>query len=432
MICAALKSLGLYRPLTCLPFPMKIALPSLTPPPFPQPTAAPSKGPRNILYLTHRFYPEGQGGTEAFLERLATAQQALGSQIHIITLSTGFSWEYPEKIGGILVRSYIWNGVNVLAIRYQRPPSGLYYERVDDSEPFQRDFARWCLAQFHPDLVHAVYPQPFAAFLRVCREASVPYLVTATDFSTICPRGTLMEPHKQLCRGSNFGSRCSSGRSQRFKQVAQMLLGASFFTVPSTFSAERFEAEFPGVGPIVLPHSIDPVFSYRQRTAVRRFAFFGTLTWSKGVFLLVRAFHKLDCDVSLDIYGDGPLHFFLKQYQRLDHRIRVFGQVSRHVLSSCYDLADCVVIPSQTAESYSMVLSEALASGCMVIVSDLGAPPMRAKEAGGKVFRACDPDALYNALLEAIQAPAFPPKPAPPLETETKDYEALYCKVVQQ
>lgn len=431
VIQTALKVLGLRRPPACLPYTANADPPVLAPAIDLKPLSSPAPGPRSILYLTHRFYPEGVGGTEVFLARLAAAQLALGNQVRIVTLSTGFSWEYPEKIGGLLMRHDTWNGIDVLAIRYQHPPTGLYYKEIDESEPVQQYFAQWCLAQFNPDLVHAVYPQPFAAFLRVCREASVPHVVTATDFCTICPRGTLTEEDDHLCRGSLRGSRCPSGDNVRFEQAERMLCGADFVTVPSAFSAARFAMEIPALQSILIPHGMEPVFNFRHRTAIRHFAFFGALTWSKGVFLLIQAFHKLDGDATLDIYGDGPLRFLLKQYQLLDHRIRIVGHVPRQAIPSCYDRADCVVIPSRTAESYSLVLSEALASGCMVIVSDLGALPQRAQESGGKIFRAGDRDALYRALQNAVDAPTFPAETSASTETECETYAAIYRKVVQ-
>lgn len=429
---AALKTLGLRRPPKCRPFAEETGTPVRAPLIYPEIACAPPQGPRSILYLTHSFYPESEGGTEVFLERLSAAQAALGNKIRIITLSTGFFWEYPEKVAGLLVRRYTWKGIKVLAVRYRHPPSGLYYEQINDTEPLQRDFAQWCLTSFRPDIVHAVYPQPFAAFLRVCRDLSIPYVITATDFCTICPKGTLTEQDNCLCHGSLRGSRCPKDGSLRFEKAEQMLRGAAFFTVPSAFSAERFAAEIKGLQPVVIAHGQENLFCWRCRTAVRHFAFFGALNWSKGALLLVRAFRKLDCDAALDIYGDGPLRLLLKMYQLLDRRIQIKGRVPREELSACYDRADCVVIPSLTAESYSLVLSEAAASGCMVIASDLGALPQRVLEAGGSVFRAGDAAALHRALENAVRLPVFPSKTATLPEKELETYEAIYCKVVQK
>lgn len=438
------KALGLLRQPDCLPISADACQPEV--PPFSfigsrlvtrssrhvsgvtGPVASPAPNKRSIVYLIHRFFPEGSGGTEAFLGRLASWQQARGNKVRVIALSVGFPGEYPEEICGILVRRALWNGIEVLAIRYQNPPPGLYYEKIDEAEPIQRDFANWCMEQFHPDLVHAVYPQPFAAFLQVCREKNIPYMISATDFSLICPRGTLIDSSKnKTCADSLKGSRCLGGSGgTRFEMAGKMLRGADFFTVPSVFSAERFAAEMPGLQPIVIPHDIEPGFSYRHRNAVRYFAFFGSLKCSKGVFVLVRAFRKLNFEGTLRFYGEGPLSLFLKIYGLLDRRIRVMGSVARKLLPSCYEQVDCVVIPSLTAESYSMVFSEAIASGCMIIASDVGALPQRVQEAGGRTFRAGDTDALYEALLNAIRSPVFPLNRETASESECEAYESLY------
>lgn len=403
-------------------------------PPFSSAPPSPPQQPRTVLYLTHRFFPEGCGGTETFLRRLALSQQALGSRVLVVTLSLGFLWEYPEEIGGMPARRFSWEGIDVLAIRCRRPPSGLYYERIDEDDRVQADFARRCLALFSPDLVHAVYPQPFAAFLRVCRELSVPYLVTATDFCLLCPRGTLVCGEARPCPGPAGGTRCPPGGAARFSQAERLVRGAARVTVPSVFSKERFSLAFPGLCPAVIPHGTEAVFRRSPRVAVRRFAFFGALNPAKGVLTLFRAFHALRVPgVSLCVCGGGPLRPFLALLCLRDRRIRLAGPAARRDLPALYAQSDCVVIPSLTAESFSLVLSEAAACGCMVIVSDLGALPERARALGGsRSFRAGDAEALSRAMAEAVRAPSFPGGTPPSAAEEESAYEELYRQVEQQ
>lgn len=426
-----LKVLGLNSRHDCLPYNEEDSGPIIAPQSSTQSFECKKKSPINILYLIHQFYPEGGGGTEFFLEQLSAKQVALGNKVKIVSLSTGFSYQYPERMKGLLGRSYKWKGVDVLAIRYQKPQKGLYFEKINQSDPIQEYFAKWCFEEFKPDLVHAVYPQPFATFLRVCREESVPYIITATDFSAICPKGTLMESDDRVCQGSQRGRRCRSDRT-RFEQAEQMLCGAEFVAVPSEFSAKRLTMEIPKLQSIIIPHQIEDIFNYRYRTKIQHFAFFASLTWAKGVLLLVKAFKKLEGDFTLDIYGEGPLELFLKKYCLNDHRIHLRGNVSRQEIPSCYDSADCVVIPSRTVETYSLVLSEALASGCMVIASDLGALPQRSLESGGRIFRSGDSDELLGALKSAIKSPAFPLKKDVNYRSEYENYETLYRKAVKK
>jgi len=397
----------------------------------PEPAADLPSAPHRVLYLIHSFFPESQGGTEAFLARLSASQSALGNTVCILTFSSGFLWEYPEKQGDFLVRRYEWAGVPVIAVRYRHPPAGLFYERISDADAAQTAFARRFLSDFQPDLVHAVYPQPFGSFLRVCRETGVPYLLTLTDFCMLCPRGTLTENGCLPCSYSGHGARCPGNVRVRFAAAERTIRGAAAAAVPSLFSAERFAAELPGLQPCIIPHAPEPGILYRRRSAVRRFAFLGTWTPAKGAALLANAFHHLPGSISLDIYGGGPLEPFLRVRSLQDSRIRLHGPVSRESLPRCYDQADCVVVPSQCAESFSLTLNEAAAAGCMVIASDLGALPQRALAANGSVFLAGDEDSLLRTLQRAIAAPSFPAEPPAIFpEAETAAYEKLYCKAV--
>ena len=100
---------------------------------------------------------------------------------------------------------------------------------------------------------------------------------------------------------------------------------------------------------------------------MRRFAFFGALNPAKGVLTLFRAFHALRVPgVSLCVCGGGPLRPFLALLCLRDRRIRLAGPAARRDLPALYAQSDCVVIPSLTAESFSLVLSEAAACGCMM------------------------------------------------------------------
>lgn len=113
-------------------------------------------------------------------------------------------------------------------------------------------------------------------------------------------------------------------------------------------------------------------------------AFAGRLVEKKGVGVLLEAFHLLAFklpEVRLCVAGGGPE---LQRYRRqaalwgLDRRIEFLGPVSHERVRGLFEQAAVAVMPSVTArdgdaEGLGLVMLEAMAVGCPVIVTDLRA-----------------------------------------------------------
>jgi len=133
-----------------------------------------------------------------------------------------------------------------------------------------------------------------------------------------------------------------------------------------------------------------------------RILYIGQLIPEKGIVTLVASLtqlkdagHQFRCRIA----GAGL------QEQDLRHAVDVRG------LSSCvslvgfckdplsqYEWADVVVVPSLWAEAFGLVAIEAMATGAVVIVSDMGALPEVVGDAG-IVYKAGAADELTEALL---------------------------------
>lgn len=394
-----------------------------------------------VCYLLHYFFPDKQGGTERFVLNLAKSQQQIGNEVCVITLGKRTIKEYSQRVGDIFFERFYVDGIPVIQMRYRRAPRGLYYDEIDLKDPTMVAFAKEIIHQYRPNVVHFAYPQPFASFAAECRRCGIPYVVTLTDFNIFCHYATLVKKDGTFCAGSCEGANCSSCQTygvkdsqSRFSAAKEMLAYAAYVTVPSGFVADVMSQEFKEfcLIPYVIPHGISTSFAIQKmRTRTRRIIYAGTLAPLKGVSFLLQAFKKLKRNVTLCIYGGGASGYIhsLKKIAKDDERITFCGEVSPDQMSKIYQEADCVVVPSLWFETYNFVLREALASGCLGVVSGMGAMPEAVIDGeNGFVFRAGDEKSLLMALEKACDFNwhRYAQQAFPRIEDEANCYAALY------
>ncbi|HUY74617.1 MAG TPA: glycosyltransferase family 4 protein [Candidatus Dormibacteraeota bacterium] len=140
---------------------------------------------------------------------------------------------------------------------------------------------------------------------------------------------------------------------------------------------------FPDYPLRVIPNGIDTE-AYRPGLAPIRhlmddninILFVGRLEKRKGVGDLLRAFHFMQSrvpKVRLIIVGDGPLRGRVESYvsrHRLPNVV-LAGYVPESVKPRYYDSADIFCAPATGAESFGIVLLEAMASGLPVVATEI-------------------------------------------------------------
>lgn len=395
----------------------------------------------SICYLIHYFFPDKQGGTERFVLNVAKEQQRLGNEIRVITLGKRPLSNYSNSIRDIYWEDFMFEGIPITQIRYKRAPRGLYYDSIYDEESNMMAFAEMILTENKFDVIHVAYPQPFASFLNVCAKKHIPYIITITDFNILCHYATLVNKKGEFCNGSECGQKCQikchtyglKDSVRRYVLAKNLLNKADYITVPSEFVAKIIENEFKDIFVKVIPHGISKIFENKvARTKTKQFMYAGTLSDLKGVELLLKAFLKIDSpDISLHIYGDGEPNYVnrLKRLAKSDKRIIFCGSISANQISKAYQKADCVIVPSIWFETYNFVLREALACGCLVIASNMGAMP-EAVNVGknGFIFNAGDKKSLYNALQKAEQFDwiKYEQSVFPKISEEAEKYNFIY------
>lgn len=148
----------------------------------------------------------------------------------------------------------------------------------------------------------------------------------------------------------------------------------------------------------------------RVRDASRplRLLFVGAMTPLKGLHYLLDAFSKLPPDTELWLVGvlpgDPVLGRMIDDCVRSTGRVRVVGPVPQVELNAIYNQCDLFVLPS-LSDGWGMVVSQALACGLPVVVSDMtGAKELVTPGENGHVVKSRDADDLLDKLALALDS----------------------------
>jgi glycosyltransferase involved in cell wall biosynthesis len=141
--------------------------------------------------------------------------------------------------------------------------------------------------------------------------------------------------------------------------------------------------------------------------------FVGQLVPEKGVLTLLRAMlllknRPVPVTPTLKLAGRGPLEAELRAFAAdncLD-RVEFLGQVSD--VPALFRAATVVVVPSEWAEAFGLVVAEAMACGSCVLAADVAGIPdiVGHDEEGGRLFRNGNPNDLAEKLLALLNDPA--------------------------
>ena len=165
----------------------------------------------------------------------------------------------------------------------------------------------------------------------------------------------------------------------------------------------------------ILPNTVDPTFfrpphgseatpkpdrgPFHLVTVTR-------LVPTKGIDTLLRAMARVPGAVTLTVVGEGPEATALQQLtERLDieDRVRFTGGLDRTGVRAAYWSANAFVLPSR-AETFGVVLLEAMATGLPVIATRCGGPQEIVDPSSGHLVPVDDADALAAAIQSLAQS----------------------------
>ena len=138
----------------------------------------------------------------------------------------------------------------------------------------------------------------------------------------------------------------------------------------------------------------------------RDFVFIGHVIPSKGVYELVKAFTKIPGNNNLTLIG--PYNEVVKkELQEIaqEHQggswLNLLGAKPKEYVLDRMTEATALILPSYT-EGFPNVVLEAMAAGCPVLASNVGAIPMMLEYQFGDCLGICFPPKSENSIIDAL------------------------------
>ena len=314
--------------------------------------------------------------------------------------------ELPETSGGALGR---------IAREYDDAAAGRAFARVLD--------------ELKPDVVHFYHLSGLTvAALGATVERAVPAVLSFTDFWFECPTVQLLLPDGSTCEGPRADrSNCvrhllanrlpdlAIGRfrvgdaaataitqasrmlrrgrverawtdlRERSPRIRHMIEAAALVVAPTELVRSRLEGFGVAPGKLRLlrygvpPPRGDGALRYAEGVdagkACLRVTFAGSLNPSKGAHLLLRALATLPgLDAEMRVFGkrvDATYAHWLDRLAGTDERVRFEGTFADGEFEAILARTDVLVIPSLWYENAPLVLLQALANRCPVLVADV-------------------------------------------------------------
>lgn len=408
-----------------------------------------------IFKSIHQFLPKHVAGSEVHTYLLCK-ELMKRHDVHLF---------YPEHYADrepYQVRRDFYDGIPVTEFSYSA--AAVNFEETYRNPRIDEIFLQ-AFEAFNPDLYHIQHLFFLTPnLIRLARRRGVPVVMTLHEYGYQCPAGGLrMRPDYQLCDTIRpgqcadcllespyvfRGAKPESRRSRLFKKTARLarrpfetsnlmngllprdplleavgdrdrvmrecLAEVDLFLAPSRYLLEKYrEWGVPSEKLLYLDYGFDvKTFRSVQResSAVKRFAFIGSVMPHKGVDVLVDAFNRLPHGgVELRIYGEPSYHppFYKELKARASHPgIRFEGFLPADKVAEAYRHIDALIVPSRWFENSPLTIHEALLAGVPVITSDLGGmKELITPGVNGLLFRTGDAADLCRALTEFLAAP---------------------------
>lgn len=341
-----------------------------------------------IVLLNDRIPPEGKGGAESVVWRLAQGLAQVGHDVHIITTTPEATYE--EVRAGIPT-------YHLHAAYPKRLRAWLSLWNPQVIKPF-----RQLLHRIQPDIINSHNIHFYLSYdtLNVARELGLgtvfsshdvmPFAYTKlTHFIQRDIRDIHLPADYQLPMGFNLRQNRLRYNPFRNSVIRHILTRyAMIRTAPSRALADAHAAN--GLPPFQVVHNginpddwsaakSDVVERLRDRLTLRNkkvILFAGRLTSHKGTVQLLAAMDRLKDripDMRLLVLTAGDIDKQIPaDYQHLRPFMTVGGWLSGDELVAAYHLADVAVTPSVIFDTFPTVNLEAMAAGLPVIASWFG------------------------------------------------------------
>ncbi len=386
-----------------------------------------------ILQIVHQFPPHHVGGVELITESLARDLRELNHIVRVLTRAPAHA-DVPENVTHI-------------------PEIGSDGRRFMATwrDATATRLATACMEQLQPDIAHVQHAMGHPLqMVDALNARGIAYIVSLHDYWFACANAQLVTNYDRTrCDGPTAMKcgRCAAARAglpgaaalalaplmrDRNRRLRDVLAQAAAVTTPSRsvrdwFAGQGFDTGAWRVVPYGLNGApIEPELS----DGAPRFIYIGGLAEQKGVHVLIEAFNRMPREASLTIAG--PLNAFPSYVAELRARVKhpgiqFAGPLLRADVWRALARSDALIAPSLWPETFTLVVHEALAAGCAVIASGIGALNDIAG-ADATLVPPGDAGALHNAL-SAIKPTTRKVRPFRSAVDYASDMAALYTEV---
>ncbi|HEX6290008.1 MAG TPA: glycosyltransferase family 4 protein [Herpetosiphonaceae bacterium] len=258
---------------------------------------------------------------------------------------------------------------------------------------------RQLLAREACDVLHVMAPYSPTLSGRLLVQSRTAHVLTFLVAIEPGPYRSLLGLLARLQRRSLRRFHARIAISETAAETAQALYGGHYDLVPCGVDTDRFT---PDVAP--LPS---------LRDGCVNLLYLGRLEQRKGVAHLVRAFARLQRqypNLRLVIGGDGPERATLGRLvqEHALERVVFLGYVPSADLPRLFASADLFCAPATYAESFGIVLIEAMAAGLPIVAAaNAGYAGLLAAHPGNLLAPPGDDRALAGAIASLVEHPAY-------------------------
>jgi glycosyltransferase involved in cell wall biosynthesis len=312
------------------------------------------------------------GGAELQMLSLRQGLQDLGHDVRL------FSSRATPVLNSELLADYSCFGTNTLL--------QVLSQTINPSAYFK---LRQILREFRPDVVHVRMFMWQLSPLILPLLKNIPCVYQTAVYKAICPTGTKVLPDGNACH-NNPGKACLKNGCLTPQSWTVLMLQQklwhywqdAFDVVVALSQAMKIKLEEAGIKPVKVVYNGVPLksqlFTLSKTPTV---VYAGRLVPEKGVDILLRAFAQIKIRVpesQLLIAGDGAEKENLENLSHnlgLTNSVKWLGYLPQEEMEQKFEGAWVQVVPSQWAEPFGNVTTEAMMRGTAVIASAVGAQP---------------------------------------------------------
>jgi glycosyltransferase involved in cell wall biosynthesis len=403
-------------------------------------------------------YFSSYGGGQIYVKNLVLGMQQRGHDLHVISILTSQTATEPS------IERLDANAVAVYQITL--PSKSIDLSHSHELQPFVHKILKQVVSDIKPDLVHANGWKYASA--QVCRELTIPCVITAHHGGIICPNGALLNQHDAICAipasidnclqcalhfvpGGDFLApivglvpySLSQHIAKSLKNIRNIPFVSPAFQTPLEISYKLEQIDvlrknidciiapshaiatalirngIPTDKVTIIPHGITPLEKKPLEAFIPkrplRLGYIGRISYVKGLHVLIDALNLLPdhTNYELHIYGDASTKsekLYTHSLKEKSNELPIIwhGKISNDKIQQAYHSFDIMVHPAIYLEVFGLTLLESLSSGRPVIATRCGGPvDFIMDRVDGLLVEPNDPESLVSALKECIDNPLY-------------------------